>query len=103
MRGLRHEFRRDAGPGQRQRARRPAHWELGDKAKALEVEREAIAALSAQIAATPAGAPGEQVQQSKTMLTELQTTLEKYEREQPPAPPVAGPAPEPQRAPITDP
>jgi hypothetical protein len=80
-----------------------AHWELGDKTKALEVQREAIAALSAQIAAAPADTPAETIQQRQTMLAKLQATLEKYEREEPPAPPVAGPAPEPQRAPITDP
>jgi len=76
-----------------------AHWEFGDKAKAIEVQREAIAALTAQIAAAPAGAPAEQAQQLKTMLTELQTTLAMYEREQPPAPspvqPVAPPPPVP--------
>ncbi|MBM4114478.1 MAG: hypothetical protein FJ252_01215, partial [Phycisphaerae bacterium] len=68
-----------------------AHWELGDKAKANEVQREAIAVLTAQIAATPAGAPAEQVQQSKTMLTELQDTLARYERDEPPAPRATAP------------
>ncbi len=80
-----------------------AHWELGDKAKAIGVQREAIAALTAQIAAAAADTPAETIQQRQTMLAELQATLEKYEREEPSAPPVAGPAPEPQRAPITDP
>jgi serine/threonine protein kinase/dipeptidyl aminopeptidase/acylaminoacyl peptidase len=72
-----------------------AHWELGDKAKAIEVQREAIAVLTARIAAAPAGAPGIQgrmFQMSKTMLTELQATLAMYEREQPPAPSPVQPA-----------
>ena len=76
-----------------------AHWELGDKAKAVEVQREAIAMLTAQIAATPEGAPAEQARQRKTMLTELQTTLAMYEREHPPAPPPVQPAPPPAPAP----
>ena len=69
-----------------------AHWELGDKARAIEVQREAIIVLSAQIAALPADAGAAVKQRSETMLVELRTELEKYERESPPAPPPVQPA-----------
>ena len=70
-----------------------AHWELGDKAKAIGVQREAIAALTAEIAAAPDDTAAETKQERQTMLADLQSALEKYEREQPPAPPAAPPTP----------
>ncbi|MBM4111132.1 MAG: hypothetical protein FJ254_07255 [Phycisphaerae bacterium] len=61
------------------------HWALGDRTSAIAVEHEAIAALTAELAAAPADAAAQWLQQAQTMLAELQATLAKYEREQPPA------------------
>jgi WD40 repeat protein/serine/threonine protein kinase len=70
-----------------------AHWEAGDKAKAVEAQREAIKALEEQIAAESRATSRDELTKS---LPELHETLLRYEREQPPAaPPAAIPPPAP--------
>jgi WD40 repeat protein/serine/threonine protein kinase len=68
-----------------------AHWELGDKAKAIEIQAEAVQAARAQFAAAP---PGERRDALAEFVGEASATLAKYEREVPPVP-----APKPQTAP----
>jgi WD40 repeat protein/serine/threonine protein kinase len=60
-----------------------AHWELGDKAKSIEIQAEAVQAARAQFAAAP---PGERRDALAELVGEASATLAKYEREVPPAP-----------------
>jgi hypothetical protein len=59
-----------------------AHWEFGDKPKALAVQTEAIQTLEAQVA----GAVDAQRREALAkLLPELRDTLARYERDEPPA------------------
>lgn len=66
-----------------------AHWELGDKPKAIEVQREAVAAAEASLATMK---DEKTAAATRTVLEEMKATLAKYERDQPPAPPATAPA-----------
>jgi hypothetical protein len=66
-----------------------AHWELGDKPKAIEVQREAVAAAEASL---PTMKDEKIAAATRTLLDEMKATLAAYERDQPPAPPAAAPA-----------
>jgi hypothetical protein len=66
-----------------------AHWELGDKPKAIEVQREAVAAAEASLATMKYE---KTAAATRTVLEEMKATLAKYERDQPPAPPATAPA-----------
>jgi hypothetical protein len=63
-----------------------AHWELGDKPKAIEVQREAVAAAEASL---PTMKDEETSARAREALDEMKATLATYERDQPPAPPAA--------------
>ncbi|NBX26231.1 MAG: WD40 repeat domain-containing protein, partial [Planctomycetes bacterium] len=65
-----------------------AHWELGDKPKAIEVQREAVAAVEASL---PTMKDEKAAATTRTSLGEMKATLATYERDQPPAPPAASP------------
>jgi WD40 repeat protein/serine/threonine protein kinase len=66
-----------------------AHWELGDKPKAIEVQLEAVAATEASLSTMK---DEETAAQRRKALDEMKSTLAAYERDQPPAPPAAAPA-----------